>query len=96
MVLIGHGYVMRSCRYISQPQYDSLMERLKREFKDPPVASAGIGAAAMCLCMLTAGVCFCPCLYLKRKVDEFNLRLESVASAAVQVSSCGTVVGRLI
>ena len=83
---------MHSCRYISQPQYDMLMERLKREFKDPPVASAGIGACAMFLCMLTGGLCFCPCMYLKKKVDEFNLRLESATSAAVQVGSCARVV----
>jgi hypothetical protein len=50
------------------------------------VSSAATGGCAMILCMLTMGVCFCPCLYLKKKVDDFNRRLDSVATAAVQAS----------
>merc|ERR1711871_303013 len=34
--------------------------------------------------MLTGGLCFCPCVYIKKKVDAFNLRLDSVANAAVK------------
>ena len=74
------------CSYISESQYDALMGRLKQEFNDPPVASFYHGLGAMVLCMATAGMCSCPCLYLKKKVDEFNLRLDSAAKAAVNAS----------
>lgn len=62
------------------------MARLKQEFDDPPMASFYHGLGAMVLCMATAGMCSCPCLYLKKKVDEFNLRLNSAANAAANVS----------
>ena len=78
--------MLRWCRYMSESQYDMLMDRLKREFEDPPFKSAAVGGCAMFLCMLTGGLCFCPCLYIKKKVDAFNLRLDSVANAAVKVS----------
>jgi hypothetical protein len=57
---------------------------MQQEFEDPPVSSTALACCATLACMFTMGVCSCPLCYIKKKVTDFNLRLDATVDDAVR------------
>jgi hypothetical protein len=74
--------------FLPEAQYEALIHAVKQQFENPPVSDVCVGSCSMLSCLLTGGVCFCPILYLKRKVDAFNKEASAAIATAVVQTGC--------
>ena len=62
--------------YVTQEKYNEWIDELQKVLADSPFESQYAGMCAMMMCVLSSGVCFCPCVYLKIKSDSFKKEIQ--------------------